>query len=174
MGQTWERLKLLGLDLLARRWFLVVVELLELVLADREPHELVPDLLDLLGRDVAGAAEETARDGEPVEDVTGRVADRLLDLAELLAVRSLDRPALLDREPRGRRLRHCGRRCARPAPASAPDACPRAPRALAPRRGFPRRRAARGSGASSRRRRRSRSAARPGSGSPACLRSARG
>src|SRR3954471_9503382 len=121
-----------------------MLEPLELLFADREPHAAFLDPGDELCRDVARTAEDAGGHGQAVEDVTRGIADGLLDLAELLAVRAGDLPAALDSQP-GSGLRHSYRRSTRPVPASGPAGCPRVPRARGRGRAFLPRRAVRGS-----------------------------
>jgi len=83
----------------------VLVEPFEPLLVDRQRDPPFDDLAHELGRHVARLAEQARADCEPVEDVARRVADRLLDLPELLAAAAGDLPALLDQVP-GDRVGH--------------------------------------------------------------------
>src|SRR5436190_22859449 len=91
--------KLLGNDPFAGRRLGVLWQLLDLVLVDREPDAPLRDLRHLLRRHVLPAREQAGGDRQAVEDVAARVADDLLDLADLLGRRVDDVPAALDQEP---------------------------------------------------------------------------
>ena len=47
-------------------------------------HAALVDRADVVGRDVAVAGEQSGRDQEPAEDVGVRIADDLLDPADLV------------------------------------------------------------------------------------------
>ena len=66
---------------------------------EREVHDAVGDLADLLGRNVARLPERARRDGEAVEDVLGVVAGDLVDLARPRPVGGEHLPARLDHQP---------------------------------------------------------------------------
>src|SRR5437764_9206460 len=86
-------------DLRTRRRFLVLTEVLELVLRDRQLHRILDDRGHLLRGHVTRAAEHARRDREPVEDVVTGIADDLIDVTNFLAVDVDDAPTLLDHEP---------------------------------------------------------------------------
>src|SRR5690242_20455421 len=73
-----------GLDLGAGRRFQVLAQLLDLRTGQLQLHDPRGDLGDLLRRDVARLTERTRRDREPIEDVFGRIAGDLVDLADLV------------------------------------------------------------------------------------------
>src|SRR5438067_6899909 len=87
---------LLWSELLARRRFVVTLEPLEVVRADSQLDAALADVGHLLRRDVARPPEEPGGHRQAVEDVVRRVADGLLDLADLGPVGRLDRPPPLD------------------------------------------------------------------------------
>src|SRR5687767_13879 len=64
------------------------------------------DRRDPVGEDLDVVAEQPALDEHAVEDVGLRVGEYLLDLADLLAGRAVDRPARLDQEPGDGVARH--------------------------------------------------------------------
>src|SRR2546423_1278604 len=78
---------------------------LDLVLAKLQLDAAFDDLVDLFGRDVLAAGEQAMSDREAVEDVALGVSDRLLDLADVFALRVDDLPAALDHDP-GDRIWH--------------------------------------------------------------------
>src|SRR6266550_6628560 len=90
---------LLRKDALARRRFLVFAESLDLILVERKPYLAYGDLRDLLARQVPPLLQQTDPDCEAVEDVERRIADDLLDLADLVTVPVNDLPAGLDHKP---------------------------------------------------------------------------
>src|SRR5512132_2402350 len=85
-----------GLDLGARRGLEVLAKLVDLRRSQRQANGSFGDLVHLLRRHVARLPERARRDREPVEDVGVAVADHLVDLADLAAVRGKYLPAGLD------------------------------------------------------------------------------
>src|SRR5206468_10088695 len=84
------------LDLGARRGLEVLPKLVDLRQGQRQPHGSLGDLVHLLRRHVTRLPEPARRDREPVEDIGVAVADHLVDLADLAAVRGQDLPAGFD------------------------------------------------------------------------------
>src|SRR5205085_10128957 len=104
-GARVTRPRLLREDPFGRRRLGVLGQPLHLVFAEREADAPLLDLRHLLGRHVLAASEQAGRDRESVEDVAARVADDLLDLADVFARGVQDFPAALDQEP-GDRIGH--------------------------------------------------------------------
>src|SRR6266545_6414599 len=97
-------------DLFARRRLFVLVELVYLFPAEVEVNAALGDDPDALRRHVAGAPDQSRRDGQSVEDVRIAVADDVLDPAYLVPFGVDDLPARLDHEPRdGIALTHTAR-----------------------------------------------------------------
>src|SRR5262245_8278075 len=86
-------------DLGAGRRLLILAELFDLVLADRQADLSFGDGRDLLRRDVTRPAEQACRHGKAVEDVIARVAHDLVDGPDLPTACVEDLPARLDQEP---------------------------------------------------------------------------
>src|SRR5207302_1702111 len=80
-----EPARVLGKDLGGRRRLAEFAEPLDLILRELESHLSFRDRGDLLRRDVARLTQQADRDRQPVEDVVTRVADDLVDHADLLA-----------------------------------------------------------------------------------------
>ena len=85
----------LGLDLLARGWLQVFVQLLDLGAGKSQTHRAFGDPRDLCREDVARLPEGGGRHRQAVEDVLGVVAGDFVDVPDLFPVGGDDIPSRL-------------------------------------------------------------------------------